>query len=88
MSVTEETSQSARSQSKSSAERNMPDVSVTALRSGRSMARHFMFDAPLNASFMDIQDASPHCTSAVTFAALRLSLPSHILLKSPDIETV
>ena len=82
-----ETSQSDRLPSKRPATRNIDDVSVTFLRSGRSMAEYFMFDANLNASFIDIQDMSPHCTNAVTFLALLASSPSFILLKSPDMDT-
>ena len=67
---------------------NMEAASVTLPKSGASAASYAMFDASLNASFMDIHCASPHCTSAVTFAALAESSASLILLKSPDTDTL
>ena len=62
-------------------------VSATRDRSGASVALYVMYLALRNESAIELHDALPHWTSAVSFAAL-VMLPATNLWKSPDIETL
>ena len=88
MSVTEETSHPERSPLKDWAEKNILDMSVTNDRSGASVARYTIFDAPLNACLMDSHCISPHCSIDCSFRALVPSPDKSIFVKSPDMLTV
>ena len=88
MSVTLETSHDDMLPLNLEADANMYLASVTSAKSGMSVALYAMFDASLNASFIDVHDMPPHCIRAVTFWALVLSSPNLIVLKSPDMDTL
>ena len=57
-------------------------------RSGASAARYAMPDAPLNDPAMERHSVSPHCSMAVSIAALFGSSSRCMCLKSPDMDTL
>ena len=85
MSVTDDTSQSEMSPLKDEALWNMKPVLVTRERSGVSVALYTMFDAPQNASHIDVHWAVPHWSMDTSlFATARLArwnlvMPSDML---------
>ena len=87
MSVTAEVFHADMSPSKAAAFLNMRVTSCTRDRSGASAALYSMAEAPLNESAIELHDVLPHCTSAVSFAAL-VELPAMNLWKSPDTDTL
>ena len=87
MSVTAEVFHEDRLPSNAPVVSNMPLMLFTRDRSGASAALYSMFAAQRNESSIELQDAFPHWTSAVSFAAL-VVLPALNLWKSPDIETL
>ena len=66
---------------------NMPLMFCALDKSGASVALYVMYLALRNESTIELQDALPHWTSAVSFAAL-VVLPATNLWKSPDMETL
>ena len=69
MSVTPETFHEERSPLKSSAKENMESMSVTLDRSGASVARYSMLEAPRNADSIVVHSMSPHCSMDCSFGA-------------------
>ena len=68
--------------------RNIRDMSVTRERSGVSVARYAMLEAPRNASCIVAHLMPPHCSIDISLAALVVFPPRCIRAKSPDIRMV
>ena len=66
----------------------MSDMPATPERSGMSVARYSMFDAPSNAEFIEEDSWMEPCWSIDCSLCASGWLPSEILVKSPYMRTV